>query len=256
MTSTRIGLAFLALSTFSPFAERPASAQSSATVVRQESQAYQRVTRSRDGIGVAYLGREIAQVMDAAGADWLERGARVTEERPDLLLSALARKKGMTVADVGAGSGFYSWRMAERIGPTGRVLAVDVQPEMLARLDTEMKRRSVGNVTPVLGTSTDPHLPDGAVDLILMVDVYHEFARPKEMLDALVRSLKVDGRLVFVEYRAEDESVPISPHHKMSVAQVRREAAAAGLTWQDSIETLPWQHILIFTRRGTRDLAH
>lgn len=123
---------------------------------------------------------------------------------------------------------------------------------MLTRLAAEMKRRGVANVAPVLGTSTDPRLPDASVDLMVMVDVYHEFDRPKEMLEALVRALKDDGRLVFVEYRAEDPAVPISPHHKMSEAQVRREAAAAGLAWRETIETLPWQHVVVFIKPGRK----
>ena len=209
---------------------------------------YGRVPPSRDGTGIVYLGRETASVMGHEGADWLERPERVAEERPDLLLAALALKPGMQVADIGAGTGYYSWRMAERVGATGRVLAVDVQPEMIALLSNEMKKRRVGNVIPLLGTTSDPRLPPDALDVVLMVDVYHEFDRPREMLDALVRALKPGGRMVFVEYRAEDASVPIKPHHKMSEAQVRREAAAAGLLWKETIETLPWQHIVIFTR--------
>ena len=209
---------------------------------------YRRVNPSRDGTGIVYLGRETAAVMGHEGADWLERPERVAEERPDLLLAALALKPGMQVADIGAGTGYYSWRIAERIGPTGRVLAVDVQPEMIALLGTEMKRRRVGNVVPVLGTTLDPRLPQDAVDVVLMVDVYHEFDHPREMLDAMVRALKPGGRMVFVEYRAEDASVPIKPLHKMSEAQVRREAAASGLAWKETIETLPWQHIVVFTR--------
>ena len=226
----------------------PSLAQSTDTVRAPASDAYRHVAPSRDGSGIVYLNRETADVMDPVGAAWLERPERAGEERPDLLLKALALTPGMQVADVGAGTGYYSWRMAQAIGPSGRVLAVDVQPRMLELLAGEMKQRGIGNVVGVLGTATDPRLPADGVDLVLMVDVYHEFDHPKEMLQALVRSLKVDGRLVFVEYRAEDAAVPISPHHKMSEAQVRREAAAAGLTWQKTVETLPWQHIVIFTK--------
>ena len=211
--------------------------------------AYGRVPASSDGTGIVYLGRETAAVMGHEGADWLERPERVAEERPDLLLAALALKPGMQVADIGAGTGYYSWRMAERVSPSGRVWAVDVQPEMLALLATEMKRRGTANVVGVLGTASDPKLPPSAIDLVLMVDVYHEFDRPKEMLDALVRSLKADGRIVFVEYRAEDPAVPIKPHHKMSLAQIEREATAAGLVRQATVETLPWQHVVVFRKR-------
>ena len=207
---------------------------------------YGHVAPSADGTGIVYLGRETAAVMGHEAADWLERPQRLAEERPDLLLQALALKPGMQVADIGAGTGYYSWRIAEKVAPTGRVYAVDVQPEMLDRLAVEMKRHDVSNVTAVLGTIDDPRLPSRALDLVLMVDVYHEFDHPREMLEGIVRSLDDRGIVVFVEYRAEDASVPIKPHHKMSVAQVRREAEAAGLVWDRTIETLPWQHIVIF----------
>ncbi len=246
MTRTRSG--FIVLLAGLAALPVPLRAQSADAARTTASRDYQRVAHSRDGIGVAYMGREIAQVMDPAGADWLERGARAKEERPDLLLAALPLRPGITVADIGAGTGYYSWRIAERIGPAGRVFAVDVQPGMLERLGAEMKRRGVANVVPVLGSPTAPRLPDASVDLMVMVDVYHEFEHPKEMLDALVRALKVDGSLVFVEYREEDAAVPISPHHKMSEAQVRREATAAGLVWRETIGTLPWQHVVVFTK--------
>ena len=207
------------------------------------------MTPSADGTGVVYMGRETARVMGHEGADWLERPERVAEERPDLLLAALALQPGMQVADIGAGTGYYSWRMAERVGPSGRVMAVDVQPEMLALLAREMKKRGTANVVGVLGTASDPKLKADSVDLVLMVDVYHEFDHPKAMLDALVRSLKPEGRIVFVEYRGEDPAVPIKPRHKMSVAQIEREAAAAGLIRRETIETLPWQHIVVFGKR-------
>jgi precorrin-6B methylase 2 len=221
-------------------------AASFASAIARDVEPYSHVSASPDGTGIVYMGRETAGVMGHEGAAWLERDERAAEERPDLLLRALALEPGMTVADIGAGTGYYSWRMAERVGPSGSILAVDVQPEMLALLAREMKRHGARNVTGILGTTTDPRLPVGAVDLVLMVDVYHEFDHPREMLDAIVRSLKPDGRVVFVEYRAEDASVPIKPHHKMSQAQVRKEAAAAGLSWRQSIETLPWQHIIVF----------
>ena len=210
--------------------------------------AYQRVAPSRNGTGIVYLGRETARVMGHEGADWLERPERQAEERPDLLLKALKLAPGLQVADVGAGTGYYSWRMAQAVGPSGRVLAVDVQPEMLTRLDAEMKRRQTANVVGVLGTTSDPRLPAASLDLVLMVDVYHEFDHPREMLQGLVRALKPDGRIAFVEYRLEDPSVPILPLHKMSEAQVRREAEAAGLVWIETVRTLPWQHVILFRR--------
>ena len=211
-----------------------------------DTRSYSRVPPSPDGTGIVYMGRETAGVMGHEGAAWLERDERAVEERPDLLLRALALEPGMTVADIGAGTGYYSWRMAERVGASGRVLAVDVQPEMLSLLDREMKKHDARNVKGILGTTHDPRLPASAVDLVLMVDVYHEFDHPREMLDAIARSLKPDGRVVFVEYRAEDAGVPIKPHHKMSEAQVRKEAAASGLVWKETIATLPWQHVIVF----------
>lgn len=210
-----------------------------------------RSEHSPDGIGVFFLGREIAHVMSHAGADWLERPEREVEERPDLLLRALKLQPGDVVADVGAGTGYHSWRLAEAVTSTGRVYAVEVQPEMLDRLGRNMAARALTNVVPVLGTSTDPRLPKGALDCILMVDVYHEFDRPCEMLERLCRALKPSGRLVFVEFRAEDEAVPIKPLHKMSERQIRREAALHPLEWVETITSLPWQHVVIFRKRGS-----
>ena len=201
---------------------------------------------SADGTGKTYMGREIAQVMGYPGADWLERGSREREERPDLLLAALELAPGMAVADVGAGTGYYSWQIAARIGDAGRVYAVDVQPQMIALLSERMRKRGVRNVQPVLGTATDTGLAPNSVDLALMVDVYHELDHPREILDSVRRALRPGGRLVLVEYRAEDDRVPIKPLHKMSVAQIRRELGAQGLQWQQTVETLPWQHGVIF----------
>jgi ubiquinone/menaquinone biosynthesis C-methylase UbiE len=186
---------------------------------------YAAVPASPDGIGKVYMGREIAQVMSYHGAPWLERAERMEEERTDLVLAALDLKPGMTVADIGAGSGYYSWRMGERVGSGGTVYAVDIQPEMLKLLQRQMSQRGAANVKALLGTTTDPRLPAGKLDLVLMVDVYHEFEYPYEMLASIARALKPDGRLVFVEYRANDPAVPIKALHTMTEAQVRREAA-------------------------------
>jgi precorrin-6B methylase 2 len=203
---------------------------------------------SADGIGKTYMGREISQVMGYPGADWLERGSREKEERPDLLLAALELKPGMAVADVGAGTGYYSWQIATRIGETGRVYAVDVQPQMIDLLKERMRQRGVRNVQPVLGAATDTGLAPASIDLALMVDVYHELDHPREILDSVLRALRPGGRLALVEYRAEDDSVPIKRLHKMSVGQIRREVGAQGLLWQQTVETLPWQHIVIFRK--------
>jgi precorrin-6B methylase 2 len=209
---------------------------------------YGAVPRSADGIGKTNMGREISQVMGYLGADWLERGSREREERPDLLLAALDLQPGMAVADVGAGTGYYAWQIAARVGETGRVHAVDVQPEMIALLKARMQQRGVRNVLPVLGRATDTGLAPASIDLALMVDVYHELDHPREILDSILRSLRPGGRLVLVEYRAEDDSVPIKRLHKMSVAQIRREVGAQGFLWQRTVDTLPWQHIVIFRK--------
>src|SRR5262245_32776266 len=183
---------------------------------------YAAIQASADGVGKVYLGREIARVMSYHGAPWLERPERVAEERPDLVLATLDLEAGMAVADIGAGTGYYSWRMGEKVGPGGTVYAVDIQPEMIEILRRQMTQRGAGNVQAILGTTTDPRLPAGKLDVVVMVDVYHEFEYPYEMLAAIVRSLKPGGRLVFVEYRANDNAVPIKPLHTMTDAQVRQ----------------------------------
>jgi len=202
-----------------------------------------------DGIGKFYLGREIAHVMGHQAADWLERPERQAEERPDLLLEALKIKPGDSVADIGAGTGFYTRPLAKSAGTSGVVYAVDIQPEMLDLLTNKMAEANIRNVKPVLGSDTDPKLPAGSVDLILMVDVYHEFDHPYEMAAAMARSLKPAGRIVFVEFRAEDPDVPIKRVHKMTEAQVRKEMAVQPLQWVETIETLPRQHIIVFKRK-------
>ena len=195
------------------------------------------------------MGREIAQVMGWQGAGWLERAEREQEERTDLLLPALDLRPGMTVADIGAGTGYIARRIARAVGPTGRVYAVDVQPEMIRLLETAAAKEGLSQIEPVLGKVASVPLPPARVDLAIMVDVHHELEHPKEMLASIVSAMKPGGRVVFVEYRAEDASVPIKTLHKMSVAQVRREADSAGLVFQKSIEILPWQHIVVFGKR-------
>jgi len=209
---------------------------------------YERTVASPDGIGKRYMGREIAGVMGWEGAQWLEREGRAHEERPELLLRELALAHGMTVADIGAGTGYYTWQLAKKVGPGGRVYAVDVQPEMINMLDSQMARRGVRNVVSVLGGETAVNLPPASVDLAIMVDVYHELAYPAEVLDSIVGTLKPGGRVVFVEYRAEDPAVAIKPLHKMSEAQIRREATAHGLKWERSIKSLPIQHAIVFRK--------
>jgi ubiquinone/menaquinone biosynthesis C-methylase UbiE len=208
-----------------------------------------REEHSPDGIGKFYMGREIAHVMGHQAADWLERPTRDEEEKTELLVDSLGVKPGETVADIGAGTGYFSRRLAKSAGPRGVILAVDIQPEMLDLLTNQMAALSITNVRPVLGTITDPKLPPASVDMVLMVDVYHEFSHPFEMMQGICRSLKPTGRVVFVEFRAEDPQVPIKPLHKMSEAQVRKEMAAQELEWRKTVEVLPRQHIIIFGKK-------
>ncbi len=210
---------------------------------------YEQGAPSRDGIGKFYMGREIAHVMGHQGADWLERPERVDEERPDLLIESLGIKEGMKVADIGAGTGYISWRMAQKVGKKGVVYGVDIQQEMLDLLEAKMKSMGVNNVKGVLGTITDPKLPEGEMDLVIMVDVYHEFDHPYEMMQAICHSLKPGGRVVFVEYRMEDPEVPIKRLHKMSEAQVRKEMSVMPLEWVETIRKLPRQHVIVFRKK-------
>jgi protein-L-isoaspartate O-methyltransferase len=208
-----------------------------------------RANHDPNGTGKFYLGREIALVMGHEAAGWLDRPEREKEEQPTKLLEILKLKPGEVVADIGAGSGYYSFRMAEKVGPTGKILAVDVQPEMLTIIRKKMKDKGVANVEPVLGTETDPNLPAAAVDTIILVDVYHEFSHPYEMTAAMVKALKPGGRLVFVEFRLEDETVPIKLVHKMSERQVKKEVGSFPLKHVTTDERLPWQHVIIFEKK-------
>ena len=210
--------------------------------------AYRQGQASPDGIGKFYMGREIAHVMGWQGASWLERPERAQEERTDLLLPELGLREGMVVADIGAGTGYMSRRMAAQVGASGKVFAVDVQPEMVRMLIRLASMPGVTNIFPLLGAKDDVPLPAGTVDLAIMVNVYHELEFPREMLAGIVRALKPGGRVVFVEYRAEDPSVPIKPLHKMSQEQVKREAGQQDLTWERTADGLPWQHVLIFRK--------
>ena len=194
-------------------------------------------------------GRHIAGVMSAAGSSWLDRPEREEEEHPDEALQAIGIRRGMVVADVGAGSGVMTFKMAKLVGPSGKVYAVDIQPQMLEILQTRAQRDKVTNVQTVLDTVSDPKLPAGAIDLILLVDVYHEFSQPQAMLDHMREALKPNGRLVLLEYRKEDPSVPILPDHKMSVAEVKAEVEPEGFQFDQVIEVLPRQHIIIFRPR-------
>ena len=200
----------------------------------QPGERYLRVPAGVDGIGKRYMGRDIAAVMGWQGAQWLERAEREAEERTDLLVPALQLKPGMVIADIGAGTGYLARRMAAAVTPAGKVLAV----------------RQIGlkQIQPLLGAEDDVRLPAASVDLAIMVDVYHELAFPFEMLASIVRALKPGGQLVFVEYRAEDPRVPIKALHKMSEAQIKREAAVHPLVWDRTVNTLPWQHLVVFRK--------
>jgi ubiquinone/menaquinone biosynthesis C-methylase UbiE len=194
-------------------------------------------------------GRRFAQVMSAAGADWLDRPERIDEEEPDRALDVLKIPKGAVVADVGAGSGYMTEKLSKRVGPAGTVYANDIQSEMLRLLGVRLKNRKITNVTLVQGDPDDPKLPAATLDLELLVDVYHEFQAPQTMLRHLREALKPTGRLVLLEYRKEDPTIPIRPEHKMSVAEAKLEVEAEGYTLSQVDESLPRQHILVFTKR-------
>jgi protein-L-isoaspartate O-methyltransferase len=195
-----------------------------------------------------YMGREIAQVMSFEGADWLFRDSREAEEQPERMLDALKIKEGETVADIGAGAGYTSLRLAKRVGPTGTVLATDVQSQMLAMLADNARTAGVKNIKAIRSTQTDTKLPESKVDLALMVDVYHEASDPEALLKGLKKAIKPGGRLVLVEFRGEDPEVPIKPEHKMTLKQVRKEVEPQGFRFKESLEFLPWQHIIIFVK--------
>jgi ubiquinone/menaquinone biosynthesis C-methylase UbiE len=208
-----------------------------------------RANHDPNGIGKFYMGREIAQVMGPGGIEWLDRRSREQEEHPAQLLAALNLKPGQTVADLGAGSGYFTFRIAPKVAPTGKVLAVDVQPAMLETLRSRATANKVPNVEVIQATETDPNLPANSVDLVLFVDVYHELAYPFEVMTKVRESLKPKGRVAFVEYRKEDPSVPIKEAHKMSVQQLEKEMKAVGLVRVSTVETLPLQHIVFFEKQ-------
>ncbi len=193
-------------------------------------------------------GRRYALTMSVEGADWLDRSERDLEEDPDRAIDVLKIEKGSTVADVGAGSGYMTVKLAKKVGPQGRVYATDIQQGMLDLLGKRVAKARIANVTPVLSTQDDPRLPEGAVDLVLMVDVYHELSQPQVMLRKIRAALKPAGRLVLLEYRKEDPDIPIRPEHKMSVAEAKLEVEAEGFKLTRTNEDLPRQHILIFSR--------
>jgi ubiquinone/menaquinone biosynthesis C-methylase UbiE len=200
---------------------------------------------SFDGTGKVYMGREIAQVMGHQGAGWLERSDRVTEEQPQKMVAALGLKATDVVADIGAGTGYISQLLARQV-PDGNVLAVDVQPEMVALLKRRIQTSKIANIQPRLGTEQSPELPPASIDLAIMVDAYHEFSYPQEMMTGIVSALKPGGRVVLTEYRGEDPKVFIKPHHKTTQKQIQRELNAVGLKLLKNDSVLPQQHLLFF----------
>ena len=208
----------------------------------------QKSTASADGIGKVYMGREISQVMGHKGAMWLERPTRESQEEPSKIISALDLKDSDVVADIGAGTGYMSFRIAPRV-LDGKVFAVDIQPEMLDIIDFFKKETKIDNVEPILATETNPNLPSESVDLALMVDAYHEFEYPREVMEGVVKSLKPGGKAVLVEYRGENPFIPIKRLHKMTQKQVKKEMKAVGLHWKETKELLPQQHLMIFEKQ-------
>ena len=215
----------------------------------QDAHYQTRADHDPDGTGRFYMGREIAEVMGPGGMEWLDRSSREQEEKSSEVLRVLALHPGELVADLGAGSGYFTFPMAQAVAPSGRVYAVDVQPEMLARLRERAAQLKAANVVVVRGSEQDPHLQPNSVDLLLMVDVYHELAYPYEVMTHVVEALKPGGHVVFVEYRGEDPRVPIKPLHKMTLAQLDKEMAAVGLHQTRDWEGLPLQHVVWFARR-------
>jgi ubiquinone/menaquinone biosynthesis C-methylase UbiE len=207
-----------------------------------------RADHDPDGIGKFYMGREIAHTMGPGGIPWLDRPEREHEEVPSIVMDALKLHEGEVVADLGAGSGYFTFRIAPKVGPSGKVLAIEIQDEMLQTIRQRAHTLRITNVEAVKGSETDPHLPFGGVDLVLMVDVYHELAFPYEVMMKIRESLKPGGRVVFVEYRKEDPAVRIKELHKMSVEQLEKEMKAAGFVRAETIETLPIQHIVVFRK--------
>ena len=206
-----------------------------------------RAIHDPDGIGKFYMGREIAHVMGHEAADWLERADRADTEAPDQVIKQMKLKPADTVADIGAGTGYFTFRMS-RVVTQGKVYAVDIQPEMLSFIERKKRDLKVENVVSILGSEADVKLPDQAVDAVLLVDAYHEFSYPREMMNSIVRCLKPGGRVIQVEYRGEDPDVPIKRLHKMTVAQARKEMAAAGLTWKETKDFLPQQHFIVYQK--------
>jgi SAM-dependent methyltransferase len=244
-----LGLAFGLFFWTQPAASQPSAASPAGAPplpVSAEPQ-YGTCVASPDGIGKTFHGREISHVMGHPGIGWLERTEREKEEAPSKAIAALKLAPNAVIADIGAGSGYYTFRLAPLV-PQGRVVAVDIQPEMLAYMKEELLARGLKNVEPHLGSVTELKLPDASLDAVLMVDAYHEFDHPAEMLGSIKAALKKGGRIYLLEFRAEDPKVPIKPLHKMSEAQARKEFESAGFRFLENRPDLPWQHLMVFEK--------
>ena len=241
MNSLNRKLLLLALSALSPFVYQQAQQPARPPVYET------RADHDPDGVGKFYMGREIAHVMGYQGAAWLERPERIEEERPDQVVEQMKLKPADVVADIGAGTGYFSFRIS-RVVKQGKVFAVDIQPEMLGVIEKRKKESKTDNVIAVKSEETDAKLPDNSVDVVLLVDVYHEFSFPREMMLSVVKAMKPGGRVVQIEYRGEDPDVPIKRLHKMTVAQARKEMAAVGLVWKETNSFLPQQHFIVYEK--------
>ena len=215
--------------------------------IKQKQVHYQTGAASSDGIGKFYMGREIAHVMGHLGSDWLERSTREQEERTDLLMENLDLKPSDVVVDLGAGTGYFSFPMASKLN-TGKVIAIDIQPEMLDIIEQKKNLENINNIQTLLATEAEPNIPAVSADVVLLVDAYHEFSYPREVMEGVVSGLKSGGRVVLVEYRGEDRKVPIKRLHKMTQKQARKEMLAVGLHWLKTDDYLPQQHVMIFTK--------
>ena len=236
--------AFVALGQLSP-----ALGQTKGVRIDPENPRYtHRTQHSRDGIGKFYMGREISHVMGHQGARWLERPEREREENTSEMIKCLKLKPGDQVADIGVGTGYIARRISKVIGTKGTIFGVDIQPEMLALLEKKMKAAGINNVKGVMGTIKNPKLAANSLDFVIMVDVYHEFSHPYEMMEGIVKALKPGGRVAFVEYRGEDPKVPIKRLHKMTEAQVKKEAALFALKHVETYKKLPWQNVVFFRK--------
>ncbi|MBE9206637.1 class I SAM-dependent methyltransferase [Nostoc sp. LEGE 06077] len=238
-----IGIILISATFWFLTANKPESTNISTTTIYE-----QRVNHSPDGIGKYYMGREIAKVMGHTGAGWLERPSRELEEQPSKIVRALDLKPNDVVADIGAGTGYLSFLIAPLL-PQGKVLAVDIQPEMLEIIQASKQEKKITNVEQILATIDNPNLPNASVDLALMVDAYHEFAYPYEVMQGIAKALKPGGRVVLVEYRGENPLIMIKRLHKMTQQQVRKEMQAVGLVWRETKNLLPQQHLMVFEKQ-------